>query len=157
MYIAKLFNQNTLFQGLGGWMDRIDPEQKHKIEAFLFRATSAYLNLYRMRTLSAMCVEQFQRQKDELTLRDEKIVFWSPTLVEFLNEWSPFMSAMGIMQNMILPLVAVTIGVRGSLPSSLADAMKKPNRYGIGEEASSILRQYWIEGGAELRDYRDID
>jgi hypothetical protein len=35
--------------------------------------------------------------------------------------------------------------------------LKKPNRYGISEEAWRIVRQYWNEGGAELRDYRDID
>ena len=157
MYIAELFNSQGIFQSLGGWSAGVTPAGKQKIESILFRATTAYIALHRMRLLGNACVEQFRRQRHELTIKSERIVFWSPTLVEYVTEISPFLSSVRTMQNLILPLVANTVNLGKTVPSSLADAIKTLNKLGFSDEIRKIVRSYWAEGGCELKGYRDLD
>jgi hypothetical protein len=157
MYIASIFNRKGLFQHVGGWMSKCEITEQHDLQVFLFRATSALLNFNRMYVLSQICVEQYRERKQHLENNCTKIVFWSPTFVELLNEFSPFLSAMRIMQNMILPLAARAKKLKCSMPSSLAEGMKKLDSYGLGDDICSVIREYWNGNGKEIKGYRDID
>lgn len=157
MYIASLFNKAGLFQYFGDWRRKSATEDQYSVDELFFRATSAYLSLSRMRTLTSICIRQYQKQKLELNPNDQRIVFWSPTLVEFLNEFSPFLSTLRIIQNQILPITARTMKLRKQIPMSLADAIKRLDSYGFGDEITQSIRQYWLANGATVRDYRNID
>jgi len=157
MYIASLFNRMRLFQYTGDWMSNSKMTDQREIQAFLFRATSAFLNLNRMHFLGQVCVEQYRQHRDRLENNCDKIVFWSPTLVEVLNEFSPFLSAARIMQNMMLPLATRAKHLKCSMPSSLADGMKKLDTYGLGDDICNVIRRYWESTGKDIKGYRDID
>jgi hypothetical protein len=78
-------------------------------------------------------------------------------LVEFLNEFSPFLSTLRIIQNQILPITARAMQLRQQIPMSLADSIKKLDSYGFGDEITRSVKQYWSANGAVVRDYRNID
>ena len=157
MYIGTLFNEEGLFQRLAAWKEGSDNDDRTDFDRFLFRATSAYISLLRMHGLNDLCIEQYGRQKSQLTIKDNRIIFWSPTLVELLNEFSPYLSSLRIMQNMVLPLTAKSEKLKTSIPTSMADAMKKLDSYGFSQQTCNLVEQYWRSGGAEIKNYRDID
>lgn len=142
MYIASLFNKSALFQHLEDWRRKSTIEDQQSLEEFLFRATSAYLNLSRMHVLTNICIGQYRKQKGELNLKDQRIVFWSPTLVEFLNEFSPFLSTLRIIQNQILSITARAMKLKKQIPLSLADVMKKLDSYGFGIDITQSIKRY---------------
>lgn len=157
MYIASLLNSSGLFRHLGDWRKKSDLGNQDYVEQFLFRATSAYLSLTRMQILSSLCIDQYRKRKTSLNVKDERIVFWSPSLVELLNEFSPFLSTLRIMQNQILPLTARVMKPKKGMPMSLADAIPKLDRLGLTSDVTRALRQYWLTNGAIVRGYRNVD
>ncbi len=157
MYIASLFNQAGLFQHVGQWHSNSPYEEQRKVEEFLFRATSAYLHLLRMEALRDSCVRQYHQHKGELIGGNKRIVFWSPALVELINEVSPFISAVRIMQDMIVPLAAVGQKIKASVAFSLSDAINQLGKYGFQEEIRSAITAYWSKSGVDLRAYRHLD
>ncbi len=142
MYIATLFNNQGVFQRIVDWKEKASGEERYDLDVLLFRATSAYMSLLRMNGLNELCIEQYHSLKSELTFVDDRIIFWSPTLIELLNEFSPFLSSLRIMQNLILPLAAKAQNLKVSIPPSLAEAMKKLNTYGFSEEICKIVEEY---------------
>ena len=154
-YIADLFNDQKLFQRIGAWINKRSGN-KLLIE-FLFRASGAYLSLLRMRSLSAMCINQYLVHKHQLKILDEKIVFWSPTLIELLNQFSPYLSSLRIMQDLILPLYLKESGARISSPASLADAVDKLEKYRLDSSIKDLIKEYWKKVGKRVKQYRDID
>jgi hypothetical protein len=157
MYIARVLNSANLFQYLGGWKVEGDNPENPGLDEFFFRATAAYLSLIRMRLLIAVCLEEYRKHKKSLNLKSDRIVFWSPTFVQLLNEFSPFLSALMIMQNLLLPLVGRALNVRKDIPLSFREAIKKLRVCGFNDEISRIAMEYWSSGGSEIRNYRDID
>lgn len=157
MYIAKILNDGGLFQSIGGWI-KVKPNiHPSFVDEFLFRACSARLSIMRMDFLNEKCLHQFRKQKNELIIHDSKLTFWSPNLIEFLNETTPFLANMRIMQNLIVPLAILMSGLKQSVDSSLADAVKKVEGYGLMTELSLLIKDYWKDGGRQLVDYRDVD
>ena len=157
MYIATMLNQNNLFQHFGGWVSKPRNNEGNELQVFLFRATQCVISLLRLEYLKGICISQYQKQEQNLNIKTEKIVFWSPTFVEFLNEFSPFLSSLRIMQNLIIPIIGKSYGLKNSLPSSMNDAMKKIYTYGFDKFICDTLTEYWDSNGKDIRDYRDID
>jgi hypothetical protein len=157
MYLASLLNNARLFQHVGGWKKTSSDEVQSDVDIFLFRASSAYSSFVRMQMFSGKCLEQFSKRKGDLSIKRNQIVFWSPTLVEFLNEFSPFLSSLRIMQNLLLPLTAKAVRTGKSIPLSLADCMRKLDGYGFGDEICGLVREYWRSSGLDVRGYRNID
>jgi hypothetical protein len=165
MYIAKLLNDQGLFQILGGWPYQDDPQIAHIIEECLFRATCAVISLERMKYLEASCINQYKTQREELELRSKRsklrIIFWSPTLLEMLSEFSAFLSALRILQNQVIPLAARTWGlfkskrIKKDVSKSMNDAMKKIDSYGLPRNIVNKLKTYWhSKSGRRVKDYR---
>lgn len=158
MYLASIFNDNALFQYFGGWKKQKENNNNSLFNEFLFRASSAYLSIQLMDKLSRSCIDQFERQTNRLEIKNQRIVFWSPTVSEILHEFSPFLSSMRVMQNIIFRLSANECNPNSEAPKSLHEAMKKGlNRYGMERGIEDLFVSYWNESGKLVKDYRDID
>lgn len=157
MYLAKTFNDNDFFQNFGGWK-RENGDKSSLFNEFLFRASSAYLSISLMDKLCRSCIDQFERQENRLEVKGQRIVFWSPTVSEILNEFSPFLSSIRVMQNIILRLSAKECNRNYQVPKSLNEAIKNGlYKYGFKKEIEDLFISYWNEGGKLVKDYRDID
>jgi hypothetical protein len=161
MHLTRIFNEYGLFRHMSGWKHKYAEERNtntHLINEFLFRASSAYLNIDRMNKLSVECVFQYRRQKFRLKLNNQRVLFWSPTVIEILSEMSPFLSTLRILQNKFLKLVAEESNSGIGVPKSLSDAMKKGlDTYGFTEELSKLFLNYWDKSGEQIKNYRDMD
>jgi len=161
MHLTRIFNEYGLFRHMSGWKHKYAEERNtntHLINEFLFRASSAYLNIDRMNKLSVECVFQYRRQKFRLKLNNQRVLFWSPTVIEILSEMSPFLSTLRILQNKFLKLVAEESNPGIGVPKSLSDAMKKGlDTYGFTEELSKLFLNYWDKSGEQIKNYRDMD
>lgn len=157
MYLASVFNDSNLFQYFGGWTKE-KGDKNSLFKEFLFCASSAYLGISLMDKLSRSCIDQFERQKNRLEIKGQRIVFWSPTVSEILNEFSPFLSSIRIMQNIILRLSAKECNPNSQVLKSLNEAMKNGlDKYGFNKEIENLFVNYWNEGGKLVKGYRDID
>lgn len=155
MLLPGLLNQNKLFHHLAG-LSKEDPNFQTLKSEILARATTSLLHLIRIGQLNNECVAEFSLFEDQLNIQDEKIVFSSVSLGFLLNEISPQMSSLRLLQNLLLKLARSYEEVEG-VPKSIADYAKKPESYGLKEEVRKILIQHWNQTGSKLRDYRDID
>ncbi len=112
--------------------------------------------------MEANCIRQYKTQREELELISKRskvrIVFWSPTLLEMLSEFSAFLSALRILQNQVVPLVAQTLEIKKNVSKSMNNAMKKIDDYGLPQNIVNKLKTYWwSKSGRRVKDYRDID
>lgn len=159
MFLAKLFNEQNLFQHFAGWFATVEPPKDKNYNEFLFRASGLCINLIRIDHLTSICLDQFRKQKNELSLKSKRIGFWSPSFVEILVEASSVFSTLRIMQNQIGRLAANWKNPKKQFPSSLNEAFKKEGlaKYKLGRNLESLFTDYWMTSGKELRAYRDID
>lgn len=159
-YLASAFNSAELFQHFGGWLKRNTDQGTNDtdISQFLFRATSAYINIINMYKLEQECLKQYHMQKSTLEfVAAQRMTFWSPTLVELMGEMSPFFSSLRIMQNSILRMAAKERKSNHAIPKSMKDVMKNLDKYDLGEDISDIAKQYWDSSGKLVRAYRNLD
>lgn len=153
MYLPELLNPEGLFQRVYSWKKSSScPEE---FSALLYRASSCVIHINRLEELNHRCVMEFGLFEDQLTLGEDRIVYHSTSLLATLNEISPLLSSLRIMQDMLLPLLGRMKG--RSMPSSINDGMKKLHTLGLSDEIKGILLLYWQGGGSKLRDYRVLD
>jgi hypothetical protein len=155
MYLANGFNAREMYQCIGGWKEQ-EPGNK-ELDEFLFRATSADLNLIRMDVLSKVCINVYKANKHEFKIKDERIALWSPYIVQILAEFTPLVTNLRIMQNLIGRLAIKKQNPACSAPKSLNKAMKNLDNYGLSQNIIRIIRDYWNKNGSRLKDYRDLD
>ena len=123
MLLPELLNSNNVLLFLAGLhKDKDHAFETLKIE-ILTRSTSALLHLIQINKTSMECVHEFSLFENQLNLKDNKIVYTSMALGFLLNEISPLLSTLRMLQNLILRLVSNFEGV--SLPSSINDYMRK--------------------------------
>ena len=120
MYLAGILNNNYLFQYLSGWKDASTGYDLNLLEDLLFRGCSAFMNLERMETYSNICLDQYHNRKDNLNLKDQRIVFWSPTFVLLLNEFTPFLASLRTAQDLLWQSTARTQRCKGQTSTSLS-------------------------------------
>ncbi len=155
MYIAELLNAYNLFQRTAGWKKKLGQGNEKDISAFLYRATSAVVHLQRIHELNNQCVQEYELFEEQLQVKDDRFVFHSMNLVALINEISPLLSTLKIMQDSILPLIGKTLGIPA--PSSMNGGIKKLHRYNIPQNIRDMLLRYWQSNGLRFRGYRDID
>jgi hypothetical protein len=152
MYLPELLNSNGLFQKVYAWKKGSScPEE---FSTLLYRASACVIHMRRLAELNHRCVMEFGLFEDQLALGDDRIVFHSTSLLALLNEISPLLSSLRIMQDMLLPLIGKTKGK--SMPSSINDGIKRLHTLGLPDEIRRIILGYWPDGN-RLRDYRIID
>lgn len=153
MYLPELLNSEGLFQKVYAWKKNSScPEE---FSTLLYRASSCVIHMRRLAELNHRCVMEFGLFEEQLALGDDRVVFHSTSLLALLNEISPLLSLLRIMQDMLLPIIGKTKGK--SMPSSINDGIKKLHTLGLPGDIRDVLLSYWQFGGSKLREYRVID
>ncbi len=156
MLLPDLLNRNSLFKTLNG----LNSERNHvlsqtKDEVFS-RGTSALLHLIRIQDLNNRCVTEFGFYENQLTnIKDERIVYSSESLGYLLNEISPLITTLRLLQDLTLKLLR-NLGNK-SLPKSISNYFKKPDKHKLNVDVHQTLETYWRGTGKQLKHYRDID
>ena len=140
-------------QHFGGYLKK---QNNIKSDEFLFHATILIMSIYKIHALNALCLKQMETTKKQLTVKDDKIIVWSPTMVELLTLIPPSLSSLVVMQNKVFPLLQSVLGLRQSLPSSLRDIVNSIHKYNLPESVKQKTLAYWQHGGLAAREYRDI-
>ncbi|MGR9107870.1 MAG: hypothetical protein ACU843_13155 [Gammaproteobacteria bacterium] len=154
MYLPDLLNENKLFRKT--YELKKSGHAEKEISALLYRATSFVVLLNRINIQNNKCVKEFELFEDQTQVESEiKIVFNSRSLIELLNEISPALSTLRIMQDLLLPTLGKVY--KTSVPSSIIDGVKKLNRLPFSEKIKNLIHLYWINGGSKLRNYRVVD
>lgn len=155
MQLPELLNRNSLFKTLQGINDNNINIKRIKQEIFS-RGTSAKLHLSRIMELNDKCITEFSFYENQLdNIKDERIVYSSESLGYLLNEISPLMATLRLLQNLILKLLSYLYKI--SLPSSINDYFRKPKKYELNSDIHKILEIYWNKTGKQLKYYRDFD
>src|SRR5947209_9851897 len=115
MYYSHLFNSNNLLQHLGSYVNK---QRNSNSDEFLFHATIVIMSLYKIQALNDFCLSQMQPVKEQLAVKDDKIIVWSPTVVELLTLIPPVLTSLVVMQNKIFPLLLPAADYKQSPPSS---------------------------------------
>lgn len=158
LYFSDLFNHTGLFLRLQKWRTATAPARRGPFDSFLFRAASAISSLMTMDMYHSLSVQQFLAYQPGMKLEGgNKVIFWSPILMQLIQQFSLFLTSLRIMQNEILPLIVTSTSNKKDIPLSLNDALKKGNSYGVDPKIWETIQIYWDTNGSELRDYRDID
>lgn len=157
MHYAELLNGRGLFKYFGGWVAECRPNEKKGIDEFLFRASSAVLALEEINCHERVCLENFRQIKSQLTLKRPRIFLWSPQLFQLFQQFTPFLSCMRFLQNMLLRMVARRLELKTSVPKSLSAAIPRIRSYGFPEKICALVEEYWSRSGESLKDYRDLD
>ncbi len=145
------------FPRFGDWVNKGRPDEREALAEFLLRATSAVLALQEMLFREQRCIQQFRDFKEQLTLRRERIIFSSLDLLQLFHQFTPFMSAVRVSQNMLLRMIARRLQLGTSVPNSLRAAVAKLHTYKLPARIVELISQYWLSGGIRLKDYRDVD
>ncbi|MFA5921284.1 MAG: hypothetical protein WC856_08325 [Methylococcaceae bacterium] len=155
MLLPELLNSNKLLLTLSGLKkDKDHAFQELKSDIFS-RSTSALLHIIHINQASTECVSEFNLFEGQLNIKDSRIVYTSITLGFLLNEISPLLSTLRMIQNLLLNLVSSIEGV--TLPSSINDYIKKKKKYHVSEKSARIMSDYWNSTGLQLKLYRDVD
>lgn len=178
MYLPELFNKNNLFQNFGGWLqsvyevatselneklvvniESVTQEFMKKIQShriLLFNATSVILHIQQMKILENKCIQEFHKVKNQLKLDENRLIFWSPSLIDLFSKFSPILSIIRIMQNLSLKLISKKMKI--SLPASMNNLIKNGReKYELPVNIWRIVKRYWSKSGKLVKDYRDID
>lgn len=178
MYLPELFNRNNLFQNFGGWLKSVyevatselngkpvidiksnmrefmKKIQSHRI--LLFNATSVILHIQQMKILEKKCIQEFQKVKEQLKLVENRLIFWSPSLIDLFSKFSPILSLIRIMQNLSLKLISKKLKI--SLPASMNNLINKGReKYELPVNIWRIIKRYWSKSGKLVKSYRDVD
>lgn len=153
MFFADLFNSNNLLHHLGSYVNK---QRTSNSDEFLFHATIVIMSLYKIKALNDFCFSQMQPVKKQLTVKDDKIIVWSPTVVELLTLIPPMLTSLIVMQNKIFPLLLPAAGYKQSPPSSFREAVNNIHKYNLPKPVMQKTLSYWHNGGLTIRQYRDI-
>ena len=110
----------------------------------------------KIRALNAFCLSQMQTAREHLTVKDDRIIFLSPTMVELLTLIPPSLASLVVMQNKIFPLLQPVVPFKQSPPSSFREAVNSIHKYNLPKPVMQKTLSYWHNGGLTVRQYRDI-
>ncbi len=178
MYIPELFNRDKLFQNYGGWLKWVYEDatssmvgkkavnieleikefnrkiQYHRL--LLYHATSAILHIKQMKILEKRCIREFHKIKNQLQVEENRLLYWSPSLIDLFTKFSPILSLIRIMQNISLKLISKKLKI--SLPNSMNDLIQKEReKFELEVNIWRIIKRYWTKSGKSVKVYRDLD
>jgi hypothetical protein len=138
-------------------------------EEFLFKADCFYSSLDRMNDLTHLIYQQFfdlqqikfkgiTGEEKQLTIPKKKLLRYNTILTnEFLKNLPPFLNLFFILQDRILRIVGLYLGL-DNLPNKYPLFVKNANiikRFGNYIEKASL--RYWRDHAQTLRKYRNLD
>lgn len=160
-YLPKLLNQRGMFQRLNTVLRSKDTGEagRKQIERFLYRASCVITGIqaiYQSEQTAVIFAKSYIKQ---LKLpENRRIAISTEPLFNAYSQIHNAVSSLAIMQNHILDLAKVILGIKSSTPASLAAAMKKGAcKYGFDSNAASLIDDYWNYAGKYIRDVRNID
>lgn len=178
MYSPNDFNRNNLFQKFNRWIEWANQqfvEKYHKQGIFddeiinkewiksyqsydmiLIHANFIIINIQQMKILEKKCIQEYKKFETRLDIRHNRIIFWSPTLINLISKCSPILSSIQFIQDKIINLISK------KLNKSLGNSMRKvisggKEKYTLPTRIFGLIRKYWIKSGEAVRKYRDID
>jgi hypothetical protein len=157
MHLASLFATRGWFRYFGGLVQTSRKHERRHFQIFLFRATSAVLALDEMHFRARHCVSDAIPFRDQLTIQRPQIAFWAPDLFLLFHQFTPFLSSVRFIQDMLLPIVVRRLDLRVSVPQSLNDAADNLTAYKLPSPIVKILSDYWNGNGRGVRAYRILD
>ncbi len=109
-----------------------------------------------MKLLEKRCIQQYKKFLDKLEINHNRIIFWSPTLIDLISKVSPILSSIKFIQDKIMQLIGKKLNL--SLPNSMRKVIsggkKKCN---LSVRIFGLIRKYWVKSGKIVRTYRNID
>ena len=154
MYLPDLLNSYGLFQHTSNLNAK--QEFADDLALLLSRATSAVVCINRMDFLQKQCFAEFDLFDDQITDFDDRIVYYSESLVELQNQISPLLSALRMMQDILNQLIRRKYPEL-NLPRSISDSIKGIDKYDLPIEIKDLLNNYWKYYGKRIRDLRILD
>jgi hypothetical protein len=154
MYLPSLLNSYGLFQHASSLNS--ESEFADDLALLLSRATSAMVCINRMDFLQRQCFAEFDLFNDQITDFDDRIVFYSESLVELQNQISPLLSSLRMMQDSLNQLIRRKFP-KLNLPRSISDSIKGIDKYELPNELKILLTNYWKAYGGRIRDLRILD
>jgi len=178
MYSPNDFNRDNLFQKFNGWIKWayqqfvekyhnkgiVDDEiiskewikRNQSYDMILIHANFLIINIRQMKLLEKRCIQQYKKFVNKLHMHHNRIVFWSPTLINLICKVSPILSSIQFIQDKIMQLISKKLNI--SLPNSMRKVISGgKEKYNIPTRIFGLIRKYCIKSGEIIRTYRDID
>lgn len=160
-YLAKILNEYGFFLRLHSEMRDAKENQGFVIKAehFLYNASCVLKSLERMYAAESSTVGLVRGYLNQLTFgSDKKFVVAAEPLFEVYSQIPGALGQLVIMQNQLLPLLQAIYKIKGSVPSSLKDAVGSGlEKYGFSKELNGLVQEYWNSGGKYIRNVRDLN
>jgi len=176
MYSPLDFNRYDLFQKFNGWFESAREQFVEKyngvkysediskewikfdqsFDMVLIHANFIIINIRQMKLLEKKLIREYEKFKDKTFVTENRLIYWSPTLVSFLSNISPILSSIIFIQDKMMQLVSKKLKI--SLPSNMRRFISKGNKeFGIPSKVFYIIIRYWTKSGKSVRSYRNID
>lgn len=154
LYLPEMLNQHGLFLHVNG-LKKGDQRLSDLKESIFNHGTDAILRMERIRSLRMRILREFDLFADQITDAEEVIVYASSSMGALLNEVAPLFSTLRVLQNRVLALVSLWEGV--SVPSSINDYCKQPEKYKVSGSVKKLISDYWERSGKHVKFYRDLE
>ena len=153
MYLVDELNHYKLFQRTSKFV--LVESCRDLLPQIFYRASACLISFIRITEYQNKCANEYYLFDDKVKLIDNKILFVSTASISILNEITPLLSNMRIMQNQLITLIGKYY--HKSVPASIADFNKKKDAYDLPDNIKDLITNYWKNHGEYLRNLRDID
>jgi len=195
---AKIFNQKKMFLRYNGlqiaFFEKLEGIEvvgkvvekwhlfNHYFNEFKYHIYSAYYILEQLEQLEKAILDQFNELKSFIEFQNEiKIEYDSFIVHEYLLRITPFLNTMFILQDRLMVLIAIFLGININDPAQKVSESNKDYKYRIKKfrnkmqsfssyatnycgilkefpvELSDLIIGYWNFSGQELRKYRNLE
>jgi len=178
MYNYRVFNDQDYFLRFNSWyqsiilryheerkglkVDNIDEvvndykKMKSEFHSILIHANYIIMNLNQLHLLERIIIDQFEQLRNDLDLQGERIVVYSPQVIELLGKISGALNSISFIQNRIPRLLSKELKM--SLPASLDQFIKyNTQKFHVENKYFQIVRRYWTKTGKRIKEYRDVE
>lgn len=112
----------------------------------LIHANFIIINIQQMKLLEKRCIQQYKKFSNKLEINHNRIIFWSPTLIDLISKVSPILSSIKFIQDKIMQLIGKKLNI--SLPNSMRKVISGgKEKYNLSVRIFGLIRKYWIKSG----------
>ncbi len=178
MYDANILNSKKLFLKfnnfryslllLGSKVENVKKNYElrlpfEKATEIIHRACFLLEIIQEIEKINSSIVTHFQYFKSKVQVKNNWIVFTSPSVRQYIWQIALFLNTMYLLQDRVLPLFGLALKLKGKLPNTFPNFIyrnrKMENEF-LKEFPESIQTEvinYWNNNGRKLRKYRNID
>ena len=178
MYNYRVFNDQDYFLRFNSWyqsiilrfheerkelkIDHLDDvaneykKMKSEFHSILVHANYIISNLNQLHVLERTIIDQFEQLRDDMDLQEERIVVYSPQVIDLLGKISGALNSISFIQNRIPRILSKEL--KKSLPASLEQFIKgNSDKFHVENKYFQIVRRYWAKTGKRIKKYRDVE